>query len=126
MKTIEDYILEESQEEQVDESLNVFAHYAIELGMCVAMIGLFVKSVKDIAQGENGMIEVAKALYSDVKVNKLCKKLAKDEEIKTILAGKENMKKDAFETAVKSKLSEKDAQYFMDITRDKVQEYIKK
>ena len=125
MKSIIEYV-NESEEQQIDESLNVFAHYAVELGMCVAMIGLFVKSIKDIANGENDMFEIAKALYNDNKINRICKKLAKDEEIKTILAGKENMKKDAFEEAVKSKLSEKDAQYLMNITRDKVQEYIKK
>ena len=65
-------------------------------------------------------------LKKDMKVNKICKKLAKDEEIQKILLGKENLKKDAFETAVRSKLSEKEAQYFFDITRDNVEQYIKK
>ena len=125
MKSI-DEIIQENNEEQIDESLNTFLHYTIEIGMLIAMIGLFVKSIKDIKDGENGMIEVAKALFADVKVNKICKKLAKDEEIQKILSGKENMKKDAFEEAVKAKLSEKDAKYFLDITREKVQEYINK
>lgn len=125
MKSI-DEIIQENQEEQIDESLNSFLHYTVEIGMLVAMIGLFVKSIKDIKNGESDIFEIAKMLYNDAKVNKICRKLAKDDDIKAILTGKENMKKDAFEEAVKSKLSEKDAKYFLDITREKVQEYIKK
>lgn len=125
MKTIEE-LIKENQEEQIDEGLADVLRIGTEIALLSGVIALFVKSVKDIAQGENGMLEIISTLKKDAKVNKICKKLAKDEEIQKILMGKENLKKDAFEEAVKSKLSEKDAKYFLDITKEKVQEYIKK
>lgn len=126
MKTIEEIININESEEQVNESFAEIARIGIEIALLSGAIALFVKSFKDIANGENGMSEIIKKMREDAKLNKICKKLAKDDEIKSILTSKENLKKDTFENAVKSKLSEKEAQYFFDITKEKVSEYIKK
>ena len=125
MKTITE-LINENQEEHIDESFAAVATIGAEIALLGGAVAMFVKSFKELAEGENGMLEIVKNLKKDAKVNKICKKLAKDEEIQKILLGKENMKKDAFETAVRAKLSEKDAQYFFDITRDNVEQYIKK
>lgn len=125
MKSI-DEIIQENQEQQIDESFAAVATIGTEIALLSGAIAVFVKSFKELTEGENGMLEIAKQLRTDAKVNRICKKLAKDEEIQKILLSKENLKKDAFENAVRAKLSEKDAQYFFDITRENVEKHIKK
>lgn len=126
MKSIIEYVNEDNQEQQIDESFAGFAVVATEIALLVFVIGLFAKSFKEIVKGENGILDVANKLLTDVKLNKICKKLAKDPEIQSFISSKDNVKKDAFTELVKSKLSEKDAQYLMDITKSKLEEYIKK
>lgn len=124
MKTIED-IIKEEQEQQIDESFAGFAIIATEIALLMFAIGVFAKSFKDIAKGENGMLDVAKKLLEDMKINKICKKLAKDEEVRAFISSKENVKKDAFTELIKSKLPEKDADYLMQITQQQVAELVK-
>ena len=124
MKTIED-IIKEEQEQQIDESFAGFAIIAAEISLLVFAIGVFAKSFKEIAKGENGMLDVAKKHLEDVKINKICKKLAKDEEVRAFISSKENVKKDAFTELIKSKLPEKDADYLMQITQQQVAELVK-
>ncbi len=125
MKSINE-IINENKEEQINEAFDGFSVFACQMTFLILTNGLFVKSFKEVLNGENGIIEVANILLKDTKVNRICKKLAKDPEIRKILSGTENIKKDAFETAVKSKLAEKEYQYLYDITREKVQEHINK
>lgn len=122
MKSIIEYV---NEDQQIDESFLEFATVATEIALLSWAIGIFVKSFKEIAQGENGIIDVAKELLKDAKLNKLCKKLAKDDEVKAFISSKDNVKKDAFSNLVRSKLPEKDADYFMQITREKVAEFVK-
>ena len=124
MKTIED-IIKEEQEQQIDESFAGFAIIATEIALLMFAIGVFAKSFKEIAKGENGMLDVAKKLLDDMKINKICKKLAKDEEVRAFISSKENVKKDAFTELIKSKLPEKDAEYLMQITQQQVAELVK-
>jgi len=125
MKSIIEYVNEDNKEQQIDESFAGFAIIATEISLLVFAIGLFVKSFKDIAKGENGMLEVAKNLLDDMKLNKICKKLAKDEEVKAFINSKENVKKDAFTELIRKKLPEKDADYLMQITQQQVAELVK-
>ena len=125
MKSITEYVNEDEQMTQIDESFGGFALIATEIALLSWAVGVFIKSFKDLAEGENGIIEVVKELLKDVKLTKLCKKLAKDDEVKAFISSKENVKKDAFTELIKSKLSEKDADYFMQITQDKVAEFVK-
>ena len=55
MKTIEE-VIKENQEEQIDEGLSDVLRTGVEIALLSGIIALFVKSVKDIAQGENGFI----------------------------------------------------------------------
>ena len=55
MKSINE-IIQENQEEQIDEGLSDVLRTGVEIALLSGIIALFVKSVKDIAQGENGFI----------------------------------------------------------------------
>jgi hypothetical protein len=130
MKTIEDCVREieinESNEDQVNESFLEFARVGIELTLLASIIALYAKSLKDIVNGENGMIEIANKLREDVKISRICKKLAKDEEIKKFLSSKDNVKKADWEQLVASKLNEKESQYLLAMTKEEVEGYVKK
>lgn len=125
MKSIIEYVNETKNDENINESFGGFAIVATEIALLSWAVGMFIKSVKELAEGENGIIEIVRELIKDAKINKLCKKLAKDDEVKEFLSSKDNVRKDAFMELVKSKLSEKDAAYFIQITKDKVEEFVK-
>ena len=125
MKLIIEYVNETKNDENINESFGGFAIVATEIALLSWAVGMFIKSVKELAEGENGIIEIVRELIKDAKINKLCKKLAKDDEVKEFLSSKDNVRKDAFMVLVKSKLSEKDAAYFIQITKDKVEEFVK-
>ena len=79
MKTIEE-VIKENKEEQIDEGLSDVLRTGVEIALLSGIIALFVKSVKDIAQGENGFIEIVKKLREDAKIARINKKLAKNQE----------------------------------------------
>lgn len=130
MRTIEDFVKEteihESNEDQINENFLEFARVGIELTLLASIIALYAKSLKNIVNGENGMIEIANKLREDVKISRICKKLAKDEEIKKFLSSKENVKKTDWEQLVASKLNEKESQYLLAMTKEEVEGYVKK
>lgn len=130
MRTIEDCVKEieihESNEDQINENFLEFARVGIELTLLASIIALYAKSLKNIVNGENGMIEIANKLREDVKISRICKKLAKDEEIKKFLSSKENVKKTDWEQLVASKLNEKESQYLLAMTKEEVEGYVKK
>lgn len=125
MKSIIEYV-NEDKEQQIDEAFDGFSLFAGQMTFLILTIGLFVKSFKDILEGENGIIEVANVLIKDAKVNRICKKLSKDPDVQQFISKKENVKKDTFSELIKSKLPEKDSQYLIDITKSKLEEYMKK
>lgn len=123
MKSILEYVNEDEQ--QIDESFGGFALIATEIALLSWAVGVFIKSFKDLAGGEGGIIDIVKELLKDNKIERLCKKLAKDDDVKAFLASKENVKKDAFTELIKTKLPEKDANYLLELTQDKVASFAK-
>lgn len=126
MKSISELINENNiEEQQIDESFEAALYIGAEIAILSATVALFVKSFKDIVKGENGILDVIGKLRADNRLMKLCKKLAKDDDVREFLASKDNVKKNAWQELITSKLSEKEATQFMDITRDMVAEYVK-
>lgn len=126
MKSISELINENNiEEQQIDESFEAALYIGAEIAILSATVALFVKSFKDIVKGENGILDVIGKLRTDNRLMKLCKKLAKDNDVREFLASKDNVKKNAWQELITSKLSEKEATQFMDITRDMVAEYVK-
>lgn len=123
MKSILEYVNEDEQ--QIDESFGGFALIATEIALLSWAVGVFIKSFKDLTGGEGGIIDIVKELLKDNKIERLCKKLAKDDDVKAFLASKENVKKDAFTELIKTKLPEKDANYLLELTQDKVASFAK-
>ena len=126
MKSISEIINENNiEEQQIDESFGAALYIGVEIALLSATVALFVKSFKDIVKGENGILDVIGKLRENNQIMKLCKKLAKDDDVRKFLASKDNVKKNAWQELITSKLSEKEATQFMDITREMVAEYVK-
>lgn len=126
MKSISEIINENNiEEQQIDESFGAALYIGFEIAILSATVALFVKSFKDIVKGENGILDVIGKLRTNNQLMKLCKKLAKDDDVREFLTSKDNVKKNAWQELIASKLSEKEATQFMDITRDMVAEYVK-
>lgn len=126
MKSISEIINENNiEEQQIDESFGAALYIGFEIAILSATVALFVKSFKDIVKGENGILDVIGKLRANNQLMKLCKKLAKDDDVREFLTSKDNVKKNAWQELIASKLSEKEATQFMDITRDMVAEYVK-
>lgn len=126
MKSISELINENKiEEQQIDESFQSAMIIGVEIAVLSATIALFVKSFKEIINGENGVLDVIGKLRANNKLMKLCKKLSKDTEIREFLAANDNVKKTAWQELVASKLSEKEAAEFMNITKGMVAEYVK-
>lgn len=126
MKSIEDYIVNENNNEQVNEGLAEFARVGIEIALLGGVIAMFAKSFKNIAEGENGFIEVIKTLRQDAKVSKICRKLAKDNDVVELAMNGKNVKADEWRNLISSKLNDKESEYLFSVTQDRVEEYIKK
>lgn len=126
MKSISEIINENNiEEQQIDESFGAALYIGFEIAILSATVALFVKSFKDIVKGENGILDVIGKLRTNNQLMKLCKKLAKDDDVREFLTSKDNVKKNAWQELITSKLSEKEANQFMDITREMVAEYVK-
>lgn len=118
-------LVNENKEEIIEEAGQSIAVIGIELALLATTIGVFVKSFKDIANGENGIIEIINKLKENVRINKICKKLSKDKEVRDFLATDDKNKKDEWENIIKSKLNKKEANDLLNITKEMVGEYIK-
>lgn len=118
-------LVNENKEEIIEEAAQPIAVIGIELALLATTIGVFAKSFKDIVNGENGILEVINKLKENAKINKICKKLAKDKEVRDFLATDEKSQKTDWQTLISSKLNKKEATDFLDITREMVGEYIK-
>lgn len=126
MKSISELINENNvKDQQIDESFQSALWIAVEISILSATVALFVKSFKDIANGENGMLDVIGKLRANSRLMRICKKLAKDNDVREFLTSKENVKKTAWEELVNSKLTEKEANEFIGITREMVEGYVK-
>lgn len=125
MKSIND-LINENKEEQIDEGLAEFARIGIEIALLGGVVAMFAKSFKNIAEGENGFIEVIKTLRQDAKVSKICRKLAKDNDVVELAMNGKNVKADEWRNLISSKLNDKESQYLFSVTQERVEDCIKK
>ena len=119
MKSINEYINENNQIEQIDEGTIDPSMGALIVGQFMLVSTLVIGLIKNIGQSDgDSCIEEIKYWWNNKKANKIIKRLAKDEEIKQFLSDYKNNK--GWRDLLRKKLSDKELEYLTSITKSKV------